>query len=390
MANGGSVRPSGMPVLRLGFAMGILPYLESDAAIERDALFCGIDAKMRLQLHRAAREILQSPEDLANLEAIDAAISLSRDAWRQAPHGAYPRQGSAATSLLLVFPILHHLADVRALYAARQIPESHLRLLMQDLPRWIGTYAERTRGLVGFAEIGWLREHISGRLFQIGILQFQPGTWRLPWTLLRNDDGDFALVAHAGDRIAPSGQFASCRGVDAAGAREVVYEERPDGFFGHRALADGSLARDPEFFPAAEWTRHIATGDPVVSIHIPSGGQFSPAACRAALHDAQNFFKAYFPDCPAARAKAMVCATWLLYPDFQKLLPPESNIVGFQRLFLLFPLRNTHGGQFYERVFAPYGRTVTRDKLKTRLQFALFDHMAAGHVPLEGGGVIPL
>jgi hypothetical protein len=80
----------------------------------------------------------------------------------------------------------------------------------------------------------------------------------------------------------------------------------------------------------------------------------------------------------------------LLYPDFQEILPPDSNIVGFQKMFHLFPLRGMDDAQFYERAFVPDGRAVTRDKLKTRLQFALFDHIAAGHVPLEGGGVIPL
>ena len=86
----------------------------------------------------------------------------------------------------------------------------------------------------------------------------------------------------------------------------------------------------------------------------------------------------------------MACGTWLLYPDFQKILPTDSNIVGFQKLFLLHPLRAMDDHQFYERAFVPEGRAITRDKLRTRLQAALFDHIAAGHVPLEGGGVIPL
>lgn len=379
-----------MPALRPATAMDIRAYLESDEAVENDALFCSLDVKTRALVHLAAREILQSPDDLAALEAIDAAIVQPADLWRKAPWRAYPKPDGAAASLLLVFPVLHHVADMRSFYAARGIPESYLRELMLDLPRWIETYADRTRGLVGFAEIGWLREHVSGRIFQVGRLQFQPSAWHEPWTLLRNGRGDFALVAHAGDRVAQNGQFASSAGVNPEGARDLVYEERPDGVFGHRALADGSLAREPEFFPAASWTRHLAPGDPVVNVHIPSGAPLRPEACRAAVRDAQTFFRTYFPDRPVAKAKAMLCETWLLYPDFQKILPPDSNIVGFQKMFHLFPLRGMDDAQFYERAFVPDGRDVTRDKLKTRLQFALFDHIASGHVPLEGGGVIPL
>ena len=370
--------------------MDLRHYLESHEALERDALFCGVDAKSRALLHLAAGEILASAPDLEALAEIDGAILLDNEDWNRAPWRGYPRHGSAAASFLLAFPVLHHVADIRAFYAARGIPESNLRELLQDLPRWIETYADRTRGLAGFAQVAWLREHISARLFQVGRLQFQPTKWNAPWTLLENARGEFALVAHGGDQVARNGQFASCLGVDAAGARDVVYEERPDGLLGHRARADGTLSVEPAFFPAAEWTRRIAPGDPAINIHIPSGSPLAPEACRDAIRDAQVFFKTYFPDWPAAHAKAMICESWLLYPDFQKILPSNSNIAAFQRLFLLFPLRDMDDHQFYERAFVPDGRAVTRDKLRTRLQFALFDHIAAGHTPLEGGGVIPL
>ena len=380
-----------MPLVYTATAMDLRLYLESDEALERDALFCGIDARSRAQLHLAAREILASASDFTALAEIDAAITRpGNDDWDSAPWRGYPRHDGVGTAFLLVFPILHHVADMRAFYAAHGIPEDYLRNLMEDLPRWIGTYADRTRGRAGFAEVAWLREHVSGRLFQIGRLQFQPSTWHAPWTLLRNARGEFALVSHAGDKIARNGQFASCLGVDATDARDVVYEERSEGVFGHRALADGTLALEPELFPASDWARHIAPGDPTINIHIPSGSPLDPEACRASVRDAQRFFKTYLPDWPIARAGAMVCATWLLYPDFQKILPPDSNILGFQKLFRLFPLHRMDDHQFYERVFVPDGRAVTRDKLRTRLQFALFNHIAAGHVPLEGGGVIPL
>ena len=379
-----------MPLVYSLMAMNLREYLESREALERDALFCGIDAKSRALLHLAAREILASASNLGTLTEIDAAIIQGNEAWNGAPWHGYPRPESAAASFILALPILHHVEDIRAFYEVRGIPGHYLRELMADLPRWIETYADRTRGLAGFAEVAWLREHVSGRMFQIGRLQFQPSTWHAPWTLLRNARGEFTLIAHGGDKVARNGQFASCLGVDPSDARDIAYEERPDGFFGHRALADGSLSLEPEFFPSSEWTRHIAPGEPTINIHIPSGSPLDPEACRASVRDAQAFFKTYLPDWPIAHAKAMVTATWLLYPDFLKILPKDSNIVGFQKLFHLFPLRHMDDHQFYERAFVPEGRAVTRDQLRTRLQVALFDHIAAGHIPLEGGGVIPL
>ena len=372
--------------------MDIRSYLGSPADIERDLLFCGIATKSRVLIHRAAEQILAREDYFDRLKAIDDVITDdSFPFWQSGVWKGFPKFDTAGGSFLLAFPILHHVADIRRTFAERGIPEEYLRELMADLERWIETYDDRTRGLAGFEEIAWLREHISCRMFQVGRLQFQPSRWHLPYTLLKNNaSGAFALVAHGGDSVSVDGRYTSSLGVCREGAKEVVYSENADGYFGHRTLPDGTLAREPELFKAAEWTRYIADGDAVINIHIPSGAPLDPAACRASVRDAVAFFKKYFPDWPIANAKAMVCETWLLCPDFPKILPAESNILGFQKMFIPFPCRNMGDGQFYERAFVPYGRAVTRADLKTRLQFALFDHIAAGHVPLEGGGVIPL
>lgn len=372
--------------------MDIRSYLSSYTDLENDLLFCSVTAKYRALIHLAAEQILAREDYFARLKAIDdVIIEPGFKFWESGVSKGFPQTDTAGGAFLLVFPIIHHLADIRRTFAERGIPEEYLRALMTDLERWIETYEDRNRGVAGFAEICWVREHISCRMFQIGRLHFQPSVWWIPYTLLRNNaSGEFALVAHGGDSVSTDGRYASSLGVPREGAKAVVYTESADGFFGHRTQPDGTLSREPELFKAAEWSRYIADGDPVINIHIPSGDPLTPAVCRASVRDAVPFFKKYFPEWPIANAKAMVCESWLLCPDFPKILPPDSNILGFQKMFMPFPCRNMGDGQFYERAFVPYGRGVTRADLKTRLQFALFDHIAAGHVPLEGGGVIPL
>ncbi len=367
-------------------------YLADNDALERDAAFCSIPAAQRDILRQAALDILASPELLEKLRRIDDALCRDNAAWNACPFLEFPRDGgSAGEAWLLAFPILHHVASARAFYAERKIPERYLAEAMKDLPRWFQTYADRTQGLPGFAEIAWLREHVSGRIFQIGRLQFQPGSWSGEFTCLRNrHDGSFALVAPEGDAVTVVGSYASCQGAPQDGAVPLVYREDAEGFFGHRVGPDGLLARAPELLPAADWEKFLDKGDPVINIHIPEGPGFTAETCRAAIEAAPGFFRTYFPDWPLARAKALVCVTWLLSPDFARLLKPTSNILGFQSLFRLFPVRRMGDGQFYERVFLPYGRAIRRDQLKTSLQFALFDYIAAGHTPLEGGGWIPI
>ena len=70
-----------MPLVYTETAMDLRQYLESHESLERDACFCGLDAKSRALLHLAAGEILASASDLAKLTEIDAAIVLGDEEW---------------------------------------------------------------------------------------------------------------------------------------------------------------------------------------------------------------------------------------------------------------------------------------------------------------------
>lgn len=370
--------------------LAIQDYLANASAIKQDASFCSLDGKTRSLLQAAAAEILKRPDLLADLEQIDHALEGDRLAWNAAPWRRFPTNDSTAGAFLLVFPILHHLAPIRAFYAERKIPERYLQALMSDLQRWIATHRQRTMGRAGFREINWLREHVRAKIFEIGRLQFQPGKWSIPVVPLENmETGDRVLLAQSkNDSITMDGGYSSAVGANARNSVPLVYEESPNGFTGHRILEDGCVRRSPESFPASLWRRAVSVGAPIINIHIPCGAPLSPDACRTSIEEALEFFPTYFPDWPVAKAKAMVCQSWLLYPDFQKLLATTSNIVGFQKLFHLFPIPETDDAQFFERAFVPWGRKVSRDQLSTSLQFALFDHIQAGHTPLETGGIL--
>jgi hypothetical protein len=56
--------------------------------------------------------------------------------------------------------------------------------------------------------------------------------------------------------------------------------------------------------------------------------------CRDSLRQAYAFFARYSPERPI---KASFCHTWFFTPQLQQLLPPQSNVVRFQREFYLFP-----------------------------------------------------
>ena len=370
----------------------IRQYIEDFPSIERDACFCSVDESTRALLEKAAAEISKRPDLLADMEAIDTALTGDNAEWAAAPWRRSVEKGaSPGESFLLAFPILHHLSHIRAFYEARKIPERYLRAVMSDFQRWIVTHREWTMGVPGFTEISWLREHVCGRIFEIGRLQFQPSRWTSTPTipLINSRTQERLLLAKADkDAVTTEGGFASALGANQEGTVPLVCQETPETITGHRIFTDGTISRTPERFSTNEWKRILNDGDPVINIHIPCGTPLKPNACRESIREALQFFPKYFPDWPIAHAKALLCVSWLLYPDFQKILAPTSNIVGFQKFFHPFPVPKAGDQQFYERIFMPWNREITRDKLKTSLQRALFDHIASGHTPHGGGGLI--
>ncbi|MDD7267948.1 MAG: acyltransferase domain-containing protein [Lachnospiraceae bacterium] len=70
----------------------------------------------------------------------------------------------------------------------------------------------------------------------------------------------------------------------------------------------------------------VRAGDPVLNIHIPDGDRLSIEAVENSLRQAEAFWGGGLP---------FVAHSWLLYPGLRELLPPDSNILQFQELFLV-------------------------------------------------------
>ena len=72
----------------------------------------------------------------------------------------------------------------------------------------------------------------------------------------------------------------------------------------------------------------IRHGDPVLSIHIPSDcGPFDREARLASYREAVEYF---------GRPLLAICDSWMLYPPYDVLFAPTSNLADFRREFTLF------------------------------------------------------
>ncbi len=81
------------------------------------------------------------------------------------------------------------------------------------------------------------------------------------------------------------------------------------------------------------------------------------------------------------------CWSWLLDPNLAKILPPESNIVQFQRDFHQLPVP-ANEAQAYDLVFGDSTIDPTKVTPTTSLQRAIADYVRAGHRLRSAGGII--
>jgi len=133
--------------------------------------------------------------------------------------------------------------------------------------------------------------------------------------------------------------------------------------------------------PPEELGLDLKKGDPFLSVHIPRGGQLDEAACLDSFEQAKAFFPKYF-DCDY---KAAGCFTWLFDPAFEKMLPPSSNVVKFQKMFKIFMHDESYDGLDYLFV------NIKKDNIKdapadTSFRRAIVEHILSGGIMQTGGG----
>lgn len=123
-------------------------------------------------------------------------------------------------------------------------------------------------------------------------------------------------------------------------------------------------------------------GDGVLDVHIPESGlPLDPGACDASFARAREVFPGHH---------TAMCHSWLLDPQLAGVLPPDSNIVRFQRRFE--PAAAGEDGNADVLRFVFHTSDPDLDKLapRTTLERALVDHMRAGRSWRVATGVTSL
>jgi len=284
--------------------------------------------------------------------------------------------------LFHVYAYLSGTDSYAARCSARGIPAGVIATTLADLELWVRDYRART-GRWGLSNLRWLANHFSGSLFQLGRLQFQFGTFRYPYHAWRQAaTRRVCLLADSGVRFSPDG---FCAGTEADLPLSAPYRIEGGAVHGLPVAPRGHALPAPVLLPLAEWHGLLSPGDPVLNLHIPAGSPMDAERCGESFRQAGAFFAAHFPE---VRYKAYVCGSWLLDPQFEGALKPESNIVRFLKEVYLFPLPGAGGRQTFERVFGTAEVDPATAPRDTSLRRAILEHVEHGGAWRAGGCVL--
>jgi hypothetical protein len=125
--------------------------------------------------------------------------------------------------------------------------------------------------------------------------------------------------------------------------------------------------------------RHVADafreGDPALGIHIPESGPLTPEACDDSLAQAARFFARHFPETPT---RLGICNSWLLDPQLNDYLEPDSNVLRFQRRFTLVGEGHEGDADILRFVFHRLAPNIDELPQRTTLERAIVAHLRAG------------
>lgn len=130
--------------------------------------------------------------------------------------------------------------------------------------------------------------------------------------------------------------------------------------------------------------RTFGPEDTTLHIHIPTSGEPFDRETRL-----DSYRQAYEYYCKDGKPLICFCASWLLYPEYDRVFAPGSNIADFRSDFHIFKSRQTEKFGDKWRVFGK-DRNLPPEQLpeRTSLQRAFKSYIQAGGTFGDGSGIL--
>lgn len=219
-------------------------------------------------------------------------------------------------------------------------PEAVTRETVQQVRHYCeDTYRRGHQERLGIylSQLGWLRHYTRERYVRLGRLEYWLGANPHRIEAFRHrQTGQVVALAPQGTRFAQDGTiYRDPNDYREGGDWTASLEHDERSVAGCLVDPNGRGTRQRVVLSLDQWAPALSHGDPVLMLHIPSGGGMTPAACRESFAAAAEFFPRHFPN---EVPRAIVCVSWIFSPQLQEIFPPAANLCDFQRNLFLFPV----------------------------------------------------
>ena len=259
---------------------------------------------------------------------------------------------------LFVFPDQHHFAALLCFIPS--IIEIHNKLTALGLPKdvvhdsiaqfedCVFLNEERT-GVFGFGKryFDHMQRYVDLRILNIGRLRFELYENRDVFLLKSKKTQKEMLFLASGD-MNDDGLFSDTPPITPCSKGfTAFFEEDIEAFAGTPINPDGRCKKEPVRLQKSEFEIKIKPGDTCLGVHIPAKGALTKEACDESYKRAIEIYKKHFPQ---HNIKAFRCHSWMMAPELEKILSPDSNLVSFQKPYLKYPA-HTKGEDVFVFVF---------------------------------------
>jgi hypothetical protein len=361
------------------------PSFLSPEIVTANREYCGLSQEFDRPLLEAAQRIRSNPALYRLAWHYDWRIydspTFDVARWPRLEHALGEQAG-----LFYLLISLDMAPRIRRYHRLLGIPEHITRDTAQQVRCFCENHQRAHQGRPGaFAsQVGWQRNYVRDALyFRLGRLEFWAQPYEKPFTVFRHrQTGQVVALANDGLSFNTQGfmdeaeKMAACSSTWTATLRlddsaVCGYPIRPEGCALHEEIR----------LPFTEWRQALCKGDPVLNVHIPSGGDMSLEKCLDSFRQACDFFRAYFP----RRAPlAFDCESWIFSPLLEGILPPASNLVRLLKETYLLPNPATGPDALWFVFFQDRFDLATAPR-DTSLQRALLKYVASGQEWRNGG-----
>jgi hypothetical protein len=271
---------------------------------------------------------------------------------------------------------LGFIPSIQAYHRRLGLPSSVMEGTGLQIARYCDNY-RRGRGRLGIYinQMSWLACYMPPSLyFRIGRFEYRKYLFCYPVRVFRRHSDHTTVALAMNDlHFTPEGDHCLTDMPEPEGSWRPVFEVTEQATRGTPITPWGRAVRQVVELPHDEWECVLKPGDPILDMHIPSGGQMTPEAAESSMREAYHFFNTHFPK---PHVRAIASYSWIFSNQIEECLPPEANLAQLQRRLHLLPCASQANSGLWFVFLQDGGFDPATARRDTSLQRAILDYLS--------------